>query len=642
MNISEMQNNPYLWAVGPVAAKVPSGQIIADRYHAIAPQIWLDTKPEEPTDVPAQFPSPSIPYLRLFPHRLHIPEIYSFCWLNSEQKSDQIILLENVPLDSNGNLLPSLLEAWPTATPVRQVYWLWQLIQLWTPLAELGVATSLLNTDNIRVQGWRVRLLQLYADPIANNDKSTSVVTANSAEANTENNIDTQTQPSMPSMPTMRLQELGYSWFNWMSKTQTEVGPQLKEICRLMRRSEATITEISSQLNQLLIEQAAEIPLRLQAFGGTDTGPSRRHNEDTCYPILSDLQNRRIPPNDKLIPYLSIVCDGVGGHEGGEVASQTTVSSLKTLVQSLLIEISQDKEIMSPDVVAKQLEEIIRVINNTIAAQNDTQQREARQRMATTLIMALQLPQKLGTYGNSHELYLATVGDSRAYWMTKDYCCQLNIDDDIAVREVRMGRNIYRAALQLPEAGALTQALGTRDAEYLRPNIQRFIIEEDGLLLLCSDGLSDNNLVEQYWRECGPAVVNNEISLEAATEFFIKLANNKNGHDNTSVVLTYYRISTEPLVLFEPTPVANKEITLPEMQLTDASKALLYGEAAENQSPEESVVVPTRGRRRENNLWVNVVTVLVVLFGVGVVGLTAWRLLDTPGFDRQMQNIFKS
>lgn len=636
MSISETQNYPYLWAVGLGAAQVPSGQIIADRYRAIAPQIWLDTKPEEPQDIPAEFPSPSIPYLRLFTRRLHIPEIYSFCWLNSEQKSEQIILLENVPLDNNGNLLPSLLEVWPTATPVRQVYWLWQLLQLWTPLAELGVATSLLNTDNIRVQGWRVRLLQLYADPVANNNQSNSVVTANSSADNTENNIDTQSKSKM------RLQELGYCWFNWMSKTQTEVAPQLKEICRLMRRSEATIEEISTQLNQLLLEQAAELPFRLQAFGGTDTGPYRRHNEDSCYPTLSDLQNRRIPPNDQLIPYLSIVCDGVGGHEGGEVASQTTVLSLKSLVQSLLIEISQDKEIMSPDVVAKQLEGIIRVINNTIAAQNDTQQREARQRMATTLVMALQLPQKLGTYGNSHELYLATVGDSRAYWMTQDYCCQLSIDDDIAVREVRMGRNIYREALLLPEAGALTQALGTRDAEYLRPNIQRFIIEEDGLLLLCSDGLSDNNLVEQYWRECGPAVVNNEISLEAATEFFIKLANNKNGHDNTSVVLTYFRISPEPLVLFEPTPVASKELTLPEMQLTDASKALLYGEGTENQSPEEAGVVPTRGRRRENNLWATVVTVLVLLFGVGVFGLTAWRLLDTPGFDRQMQNIFKS
>ncbi|MDD1417292.1 serine/threonine-protein phosphatase, partial [Dolichospermum sp. ST_con] len=46
--------------------------------------------------------------------------------------------------------------------PVRQVYWLWQILQLWTPLSELGVAQSLLLADNLCVQGWCIRLLELY------------------------------------------------------------------------------------------------------------------------------------------------------------------------------------------------------------------------------------------------------------------------------------------------------------------------------------------------------------------------------------------------------------------------------------------------------------------------------------------------
>uniref|UniRef100_A0ACD5H226 PP2C family protein-serine/threonine phosphatase n=1 Tax=Desertifilum tharense IPPAS B-1220 TaxID=1781255 RepID=A0ACD5H226_9CYAN len=142
----------------------------------------------------------------------------------------------------------------------------------------------------------------------------------------------------------------------------------------------------------------------------------------------------------------------------------------------------------------------VRVVNNQIAAQNDTQGRELRQRMGTTLVMALQLPQRVGLQagrvGNSHELYIAHVGDSRAYWMTPNYCQLLTVDDDVSVREVRMGRSLYRECLRRPDAGALTQALGTRDAEFVRPTVRRFILEEDGILLLCSDGLSDRDRIE--------------------------------------------------------------------------------------------------------------------------------------------------
>ncbi len=156
--------------------------------------------------------------------------------------------------------------------------------------------------------------------------------------------------------------------------------------------------------------------------------------------------------------------------------------------------------------MVQQLEASVRVVNNLIANHNDTQGREDRRRMGTTLVMGLQVPQRLRSASgslleNSHELYLVNVGDSRAYWITPRYCHKLTVDDDVAVREVRMGRGLYREALQRPDAGALTQALGTRDSEFLHPTVQRFILEEDGLLLLCSDGVSDNELVEQNWAE---------------------------------------------------------------------------------------------------------------------------------------------
>ncbi|NEP04714.1 MAG: serine/threonine-protein phosphatase, partial [Okeania sp. SIO4D6] len=272
----------------------------------------------------------------------------------------------------------------------------------------------------------------------------------------------------------------------------------------------------------------------------------------------------------------------VGGHDGGEVASQLAVQSIKRLVQNLLTEVAQQQDLTSPDLVMKQLEEIIRVVNNMIATENDEQGRESRQRMGTTLVMALQLPQQVkpsleSNPNNAHELYIANLGDSRAYWLTKNACQLLTVDDDVASREVCLGHCLYWQALQRRDAGALTQALGTRDGEFICPTIQRFLIEEEGLLLLCSDGLSDNDWVEKSWTEYTPRIFRGEFSLKQAVEYLIELANQKNGHDNTSVVLAHYRISPEQLILLNnPTARPLEREVMPE--LSEASKALLYSD----------------------------------------------------------------
>ena len=489
----------YLWAVGPAAEEVPAGKVIADRYFVIAPQIWLEGRPALPPSVPEQLPDTIMPYLHLYPQRLHTPEVYGFCSLGEAPEATEVLLLENVPINNFGRLYPSILEAWSGTTAARQVYWLWQMLQLWAPLSEQGVASSLLVPENLRVEGWRVRLLELHRGNF---------------------------------VPTLR--DLGDVWSGLVESAQPEVRSKLGEICQFMRRSSMNFDAIALELNDLLLEQSAQLPLHLEVVGMTDTGPQRSQNEDSCYPVATDFQSSKTSGGEKLIPYLTMVCDGVGGHEGGEVASQLAVQSLKALIQNLLAEIAQQEELMTPAMVIKQLEEIVRVVNNVISAQNNEQGKELRQRMGTTLVMALQLPQKVKISedlpsNNSHELYLVNVGDSRAYWIGKNYCHRLTVDDDVASREVQLGHCLYWETQLRADAGALTQALGTRDGDFLRPTIQRFIIEEEGLLLLCSDGLSDNDWVEQSWENYGPDVIEGKMSLEAAVQSWIRLANEKNG-----------------------------------------------------------------------------------------------------------------
>jgi serine/threonine protein phosphatase PrpC len=337
------------------------------------------------------------------------------------------------------------------------------------------------------------------------------------------------------------------------------------------------------------------------------------------------------------------VCDGIGGHEGGEVASQLAVQSIKLQVRALLAELTEDPEIMTPELVSQQLSAIIRVANNLIASRNDEQERESRRRMATTLLVALQLPQIVrlpdGT-GNAHELYIASVGDSRAYWITPRYCQQLTVDDDVATREVRMGRSLYRKALQRPDAGALTQAVGTKDAELLRPTVRRFILEEDGLLLLCSDGLSDNDWIEEYCRDYPQDVFSGKLSLEAAVQSLIDLANQKNGHDNTSVILTYCAVSPQyPAVL-----------NLGEIPLGINGYSLnlgteLSGSGQEFESGEAVTEDEESARASSSGEWFKVIVgifgVFLVLLSAGAALFTAQWLLNPEGFKKMRDNFFR-
>jgi protein phosphatase len=606
----------YLWATGSLSAQIAPGTKVADRYEVIKHQIWLDTQPGLPPDVPEELPTEVIPYLRLYQERLHLPQAYGFA-SNLEEDTTNILLLENVPIDKTGNIYPTIVEAWEQATAVRQVYWLWQILQLWKPLSELGFSRSLLAVNNLRVQGWCVRLLELYQTPI---DEKLS------------------------------LQNLGECWQFWVASAKTSVAKELQNIVQQMCETEVELEAINIQLNKLLLASAAELPLTLKVAGSTDIGPMMAQNEDACYPnALTDL-------DELLLPYLSIVCDGIGGHEGGEVASKLAVQSIKLQIRVLLAEVTKQTVPLAPELLQEQLEASLRVVNNVICARNNEQKRQGKERMATTIVMALQVPQRVQTStgwqsNNTHELYLASVGDSRAYWITRNYCQLLTVDDDVAMREVRFAKSLYRKAVLRADASALTQALGTRDSESLRLKVQRFIIEEDGILLLCSDGLSDNNWVEQSWQDYAIPVFAGKLTLEDAVGNWINLANEKNGLDNTSVVLTYCRVSPEylvPVTLPLPQEVIEAEIQEEEIAAEEEQEELIaFTESSETlldlnldldlseepiitpQIPRTLITKPNRGKRL-----IMLGGVLALLVGGTSLGLFAWWQINPQGFQQ--------
>ena len=596
----------YLWAVGPLAEQNPTGTQLSGRYYVTAPQVWLDTQPGLMPDMLPEWPEAVIPYLHLYPYRLHLPEVYGFYLPTDEPVDQATILLERGPLDQNGSLLPALTHSWSRATAVRQVYWLWQLLDLWVPFQMQGVVASLLAADNIRVEGWRVRLCQLITDRQTRPPDKT-----------------TAPEPNHP----FGLADLANVWLHWVEQAQPEIMGPLRQVCSQMQRPEATLEKIQTQLNQILIEQAAQLPIEMDVFGCTDAGPQRSHNEDNCYPIT--LQGQL--DLDGLAPNLALVCDGLAGHEGGEIASQLAVQSFKLQIRTLLDEVRQQQDVLPPAIVMDHLESLLRIVNNLIAAQNDAQGRESRQRMGTTLIMALQLPQRplsvtQKRLKNSHEIYLMHAGDSRAYWITPNYCHLLTLDDDVVTQEIRMGRALSREALQRPDANALTQALGIRDAEFLKPTIQRFILEEDGLLLLCSDGFSDHNLVEESWQTYVPSLLTGHRSLAEVGQAWFEQATAKNGHDNLSLILIPCRVSLPPEVAPAPTG-ADQEPALsedwsPEFQ-RQLEPALSHAERPESK--------PQLGGKKPGLRLAGLIGLLLLLSGLG---LGVWSMVDPIGFQQ--------
>jgi serine/threonine protein phosphatase PrpC len=272
-------------------------------------------------------------------------------------------------------------------------------------------------------------------------------------------------------------------------------------------------------------------PLTVRIASASDVGQQRDHNEDACYPDVK--RQKRSEQADSMRDRVAVVCDGLGGHEGGEVASSLAIKTIEQQLKTLLHQAENDPDFSAQGFIA-QLEMVTRVVNNQIVAINDQQQRQAQQRMGTTLVMAV-MPRPNGKMSN--EVYVVHVGDSRLYCVTKDNLRQVTLDDDVATRETTLGYNFYAYSSQRIDGGALIQALGTRGSEMLVPRVQRFFIDEDCLLLLCSDGLSDFDRVEQICDRYLLPILSEDKSLDRSCQDLIDQANELNGHDNITVAL---------------------------------------------------------------------------------------------------------
>jgi protein phosphatase len=284
-------------------------------------------------------------------------------------------------------------------------------------------------------------------------------------------------------------------------------------------------------------DELPTIVLPMQLFslddvGRSDTGRQREHNED-FYGIDIQISKQEGPKGTTLSARnLYILCDGMGGHDRGEVASRVAVT---TLVQYF-----KDKwQNYRPDEAQGQLPnkteviEAVQLANKVLYDENQQDDRSGNGRMGTTLVLMLV---------QNTRVAIAHVGDSRLYRFTRKRGLeQITVDHEVGQREIQRGVEADIAYAR-NDAYQLTQALGPRDEYFIKPDVQYLDISEDSLFLLCSDGMSDNDLLEKHCASHIEPLLSSQTNLDVGVSKLMELANEYNGHDNITTIVVRAKV----------------------------------------------------------------------------------------------------
>ncbi len=298
----------------------------------------------------------------------------------------------------------------------------------------------------------------------------------------------------------------------------------------------------------------------------TDVGRARELNEDSA----------RIVPLGPASTLL-IVCDGMGGHEGGEVASATAVDAIAS---SLAV----------ADATAPR-EALCAALVDAHNAVRRVAEARAMPTMGTTAVVAWVLGSKV---------WVAWVGDSRFYRLRgRD---RVRSEDHTRVaRMVEMGILTADQARNHPEAHILMQAIGGGPGirEAFKPGAwtEPLDIEPGDVLLLCSDGLYD--LIEEH--ELAEIVSGRDVV--AAGHRLVEVADERGGHDNITVILATVDSGMIPTLpparpalaahgsasqTFDPEAHAGAEPTWPGMGVEGGNSAPFHRGQASPPAPQAS------------------------------------------------------
>ena len=263
----------------------------------------------------------------------------------------------------------------------------------------------------------------------------------------------------------------------------------------------------------------AQASVHISVFGKTDVGRTRDHNEDTFLvadlgrkvaSLQPDVREHDVGPRGTLF----MVADGMGGAAAGEIASRMAAD----LVFTHMSTVWTADDAATAQRFAYRMKEAVELANNRIH-QHAKEHPEVRG-MGTTATVA-------GVFGS--DLYLAQVGDSRAYLIRGGAITQLTKDQSLMQRLVEAGEISEEEAEQSERRNIILQALGPDPR--VKVDLTYQSLRRGDLLVLCSDGLSG-----QVKKEEIAQVVAETPELVEVCSRLITMANERGGPDNITAI----------------------------------------------------------------------------------------------------------
>lgn len=236
-------------------------------------------------------------------------------------------------------------------------------------------------------------------------------------------------------------------------------------------------------------------------YSKTDIGKARDINQDFIY-TSGDFENMN----------LCILADGMGGYNGGEIASKLATISAKDYIEEKFVNIEKNEETI------KKLIQNAMEYANKIVFEKSKENKELDQ-MGTTLEICL-------IFGN--KVYIGHIGDSRIYRIRKNIIRRITTDHSYVETLIKDGTITREEAFYHPKKNMLIKALGCM--EKIEPDITVKQFLEEDIILMCSDGLTNMIKEEEIYR------IVKEDTI-GASENLVNKANELGGYDNISVII---------------------------------------------------------------------------------------------------------
>lgn len=238
----------------------------------------------------------------------------------------------------------------------------------------------------------------------------------------------------------------------------------------------------------------------------TDKGLSRDINEDSFL----------IEPEIGLF----LISDGMGGHQGGEVASGFVSQNLSVQIETALHSLRS----VSPRSIRHLLKKSIRYHNKEVFWEGHSE--SGFKNMGATVVLCLLI---------NNRAYVANLGDSRLYRFRNNRLTQISHDHSVINELIESGDLDPSKADEHDSLGQITQYMGMEETAH--PYICSFQLLQGDRLLLCSDGLTD--MLSDHTIK---TILNQNESLDKAVQSLVRHANQAGGYDNiTAIVIDLLR-----------------------------------------------------------------------------------------------------